>query len=167
MRILGISSVQSLKNEWRGPCASPRLEIAEPILAGGVQMLNIRNFAILGALVLMAGTASAQQPPSGPPPAEPAQPTLAQPAEKAKDAAVQTMRGELTKVDVDAKMISIKSADGTETQFTYTDDTEVTGAQKNVAGLATQTGWRVTVTYITTGTTKAATKIEVQAKGKE
>jgi hypothetical protein len=148
------------------PLRRPSLEIAEPFLAGGIQMLNIRNFAILGALVLMAGTASAQQP-SGPPPAEPAQPTLTQPAEKAKDAAVQTMSGELTKVDVDAKMISIKSAEGTETQFTYTDDTVVSGAQKNVAGLATQTGWRVTVTYITTGTTKAATKIEVQAKGKE
>ena len=130
-------------------------------------MLNIRNFAILGALVLMAGTASAQQQPSGPPPAEPAQPTLVQPTEKAKDAAQQTMSGELTKVDVDAKMISIKSADGTETQFTYTDDTEVSGAQKNVAGLATQAGSRVTVHYTTTGTTKAATKIEVQTKAKE
>jgi hypothetical protein len=134
-------------------------------------MLKIRNFAILGALVLVAGIASAQQPaapPAAPPAAEPAQPTLAQPAEKAKEpAAQQTMRGELTKVDVDAKMITIKSADGTETQFTYTDDTEVSGAQKNVAGLATQTGSQVTVRYITTGTAKAATKIEVQAKGKE
>jgi len=131
-------------------------------------MLKIRTFAILGALVLMGGSAqiaSALQQPSGPPPAEPAQPALIQPPESGKaDPAQQTMRGELTKVDVDAKMITIKAADGTETQFTYTDATEVTGAQKNVAGLATQTGSRVTVHYVTAGTAKAATKIDVQAK---
>ena len=76
----------------------------------------------------------------------------------------QKIKGELQKVDVDAKIIAIKAADGTEVQFQYNDQTQVTGEQDNVAGLATMTGALVTVYFKTEGSTRRATKIELHKK---
>lgn len=72
--------------------------------------------------------------------------------------------GELVRVDPDAKMLSIKTAAGTEMQFRYNDQTAVTGSDKTVAGLATMRGSQLTVTYRTEGTANIATKIEVRDK---
>ena len=74
------------------------------------------------------------------------------------------INGELQKVDVDAKTIAIKAADGTEVQFQYNDQTQVTGEQENVAGLATMTGGLVTVYFKMEGNTRRATKIELHKK---
>ena len=46
--------------------------------------------------------------------------------------------------------------------FSYTEDTEVTGAQQGVAGLATKAGSPVVVHYTSSGDSKIAKKIEVQ-----
>ena len=73
--------------------------------------------------------------------------------------------GELLQVNTDAKTLSIKAADG-EIQFAYSDATEVTGAEKGAAGLATMKGARVTVYFTTEGSSKMATKIEVQGAAK-
>jgi len=72
--------------------------------------------------------------------------------------------GELTRVNPDAKMISVKSANGIEVNFKYTDATAVTGAEKSVAGLATMSGAQVTVKYKVEGSSNVATSIEVRNK---
>lgn len=77
---------------------------------------------------------------------------------------VQMAEGELVRVDTDAKTIVIKTEDAKEAQFTYTADTEVTGAESGTAGLATSAGSHVTVHFKLDGESRTATKIEVHAK---
>ena len=45
-----------------------------------------------------------------------------------------TAKGELVKVDADAKTITIKGADGVETEFAYTATTEVKGGATALPG---------------------------------
>jgi hypothetical protein len=72
--------------------------------------------------------------------------------------------GELTRVNPDAKTIAVKTANGAEMLFNYTDMTTVTGTEKNVAGLATMNGAQVTVNYRVEGSSNIATSIEVRNK---
>ncbi|MEO5820989.1 MAG: hypothetical protein ABIT71_10810 [Vicinamibacteraceae bacterium] len=65
------------------------------------------------------------------------------------------------KVDAVAKTLSIKGADGVETEFAYSDATEVAGGRDGVAGLATKSGSKVTVHFTSDMGKKTATKIEV------
>ena len=76
----------------------------------------------------------------------------------------QTITGELTRVMADSKMFTVKSASGAEMMFKYNDQTAVTGAETNVAGLATSSGSQVTVMYRNENTGNIATKIEVHQK---
>jgi Cu/Ag efflux protein CusF len=105
------------------------------------------------ALLIAPAFALAQDPPPQQPPAQDRPAAQAAPASSAE--------GELVKVDADAKTLSIKSADGKEMQFTYTEATEVSGARGGVAGLATKAGSKVTVQFTEAGGAKTATKIEV------
>jgi hypothetical protein len=120
--------------------------------------------AIAAALFVAPALAGAQAPPPSPTPA-PTQapapapaPISAQASERKADSA----KGELVKVDADAKKITIKSADGVETDFAYSDATEVAGGRDGVAGLATKAGTKVTVHFKSDMGVKTATKIEVQ-----
>jgi hypothetical protein len=72
--------------------------------------------------------------------------------------------GELTRVNPDAKTIGVKTANGAEMMFNYTDMTTVVGAEKNIAGLATLSGAQVTVNYRVEGSSNIATSIEVRNK---
>ena len=90
-----------------------------------------------------------------PPPHRPAQ------AGESRAAKADKAKGELVKVDADAKNITIKGADGIETGFAYSDATEVAGGRDGVAGLATKAGTKVTVHFKSDAGTKTATKIEV------
>jgi hypothetical protein len=72
--------------------------------------------------------------------------------------------GELMRVNPDAKTLMVKTANGAEVQFRYTDQTSVTGAEKSVAGLATMSGAQLTVSYKIEGTSNVATRIEVREK---
>jgi Cu/Ag efflux protein CusF len=72
-----------------------------------------------------------------------------------------TATGELTSVDPEAMTLTIKAADGKAWTFRYTADTEVSGAQAGVAGLATQAGTVVTVHFEGEDEARTATKIEV------
>jgi len=81
-------------------------------------------------------------------------------------AQTQTAKGELLKVDTEKMTLSIKSADGAEQEFTYNSQTEITGAQKGVQGLATAAGSKVIVSYTMSGETKTATKVDVQPAAK-
>jgi hypothetical protein len=74
-----------------------------------------------------------------------------------------TASGELLRVNADAKTFAIKAADGAEMQFQYTDATQVTGAEKGTAGLATMKGAQVTVYFSAEGKVLTATKIDVHA----
>lgn len=76
------------------------------------------------------------------------------------------LTGELISVDTDASVITVRTEAGDTMQFRYTAKTEVTGAQEDVAGLATMSGATVTVHHNYDETTKSntATKIEVKVK---
>jgi hypothetical protein len=69
--------------------------------------------------------------------------------------------GQLLRVDANAKTLMIRTADRTQMQFIYTDDTKVTGADDSISGLATMTDAAVTVFYIKKQQDNIATKIEV------
>lgn len=125
------------------------------------------TFASIAVVSMLAAPAFAQDPqPQRPQPAPEIQPQVQQPAPEELDAP-KTLRakGELVKVDPDAMAVTIKSADGTEQKFRYTDRTQVTNVQNGVEGLATKTGALVTVHYTEgAGDVRIATKIEPQEK---
>lgn len=83
--------------------------------------------------------------------------------EKAQDKAKsKTVTGELMKVDSEKMTLSVRQADGAELTFSYNDQTEISGEQKNAQGLATAEGSKVVVHYTATDTAKTATKIEIK-----
>ena len=122
------------------------------------------TYLAAAALFVAPALAGAQSPSPSPSPA-PTQapaPSAAEPrADKAEKA-----KGELVKVDATAKTITIKGADGVETEFAYTATTEVPGASDGVAGLATKSGSKVTVHFTSDMGKKTATKIEVSGDKK-
>ena len=132
----------------------------------------MRNRTLLGfavaaamAVVLAAPTSvSAQAPPPTP------QPQAQQPAPPAPERASQELRspveGELVSVDAEAKKITIKPLKGADLVFSYSDKTEISGAHKDAAGLATMKEGRVTVHFTEDAQTKAktATRIVVEPK---
>jgi len=75
-----------------------------------------------------------------------------------------SVTGELTRVNPTSMTFSVKSASGAEMLFKYDEKTIVTGAESNVAGLATSNGSMVTVTYRNDSAGNMASKIEIQAK---
>ncbi len=100
---------------------------------------NYPTLAVLSVLVLFAGLILVQ-------------PALAQGQEKA-----QIVEGELAKVDAAAKTLSVKTAKG-EMEFRYNEQTQISGAEGGVEGLATQSGAPVKVHF---DASKTATRIEV------
>ena len=80
----------------------------------------------------------------------------------AQQAQAQSASGELTKVDVAAKTVTVK-ADGRDQQFIFNDETKITGAQ-GAAGLATMEGSQVVVMYTTKDRAQTATEIRVTPK---
>jgi hypothetical protein len=120
-----------------------------------------KTLIALSALVFVLGTAisvsaqTPQQAPQAPPAADRAQSQLKSPVE-----------AELVSVEPDKKEVVVKLANGNELTFAYTDTTEISGAQKNAAGLATMKEARVTVHFTENAQTKArtATRIIVQPK---
>lgn len=128
--------------------------------------------ALAAAAFFIATPAMAQTPPpsQSPSPApapspSPAPAPMPMPAQGAESRAAKAehAKGELVKVDAEAKKITIKGTDGIETVFAYSDATEVAGGS-GVAGLATKAGTQVTVHFKADMGTKTATKIEVDDK---
>jgi hypothetical protein len=76
----------------------------------------------------------------------------------------EPVTGQLMSLDTDSKTLSIKTAEDTEMKFSFSEDTEVVGAEKGASGLAAVSGSIVTVTYQIHGTANIATKIEVKPK---
>jgi hypothetical protein len=131
-------------------------------------MKQMTYSAIAAAFIALPALAGAQTPPPSPSPSPapaPAPAPMEQRADRA-DKKTDTAKGELVKVDAVAKKITIKGADGVETDFAYTDATEVAGGREGVAGLATKSGSKVTVHFTNDMGTKTATKIEVSGDKK-
>jgi hypothetical protein len=81
--------------------------------------------------------------------------------EPSQEPILQTAAGELSKVDPESQSLWIKAADGSEMQFKYTDNTQVTGAADSAEGLANKNGSRVSVQFSKVGDANVAAKIEV------
>jgi|SRR5262245_31443128 len=130
------------------------------------KLLTVTAISVAVMLVLVP-IASAQEkaappqerPPAGGPPPAGERPGGGQQAEK-------VFQGQLTKVDANAKWITVKGAGDMEMQFDYTDATQVIGSEKNVQGLAGKTGTELKVTYRDAAGKHTATKIETLEKGK-
>lgn len=129
-----------------------------------------QTFNALAAALFIAAPAlaGAQTPPPSPSPSPspspaPAPTTPAPMQSESRSARAESVKGELVKVDAEAKKITIKGTDGVETEFAYSDTTEV-GGGSGVAGLATKAGTKVTVHFKSDAGTKTATKIEVDDK---
>jgi len=110
------------------------------------------------------GTALAQapsQPPSAPPSSvSPAAPPSSSAGAQA-DTQLQTATGELVSIDAKESTMKVKTATG-EVTIKYDDDTKVSGASRNTAGLATMSGSQVTVRYKKDGASNVASSIEVK-----
>jgi hypothetical protein len=72
-----------------------------------------------------------------------------------------TATGELVKVDAKEDTLTVKTSTG-EVTIKYNDDTKVSGASRNTAGLATMSGSQVTIRYRKDGASNVATSIEVK-----
>ena len=123
-----------------------------------------KSLIALSVFVFVLGTAvsvSAQTPQQAPP--QQAPPAADQSQSQQLKSPVE---GELLSVDTEKKEVEIKLASGSEVKFTYSDTTEISGAEKNAAGLATMKEARVTVHFTENAQTKAktATRIIVQPK---
>jgi hypothetical protein len=87
-----------------------------------------------------------------------------QPQQKEKEKPPAPLVGELVTVDTNARTFAIKTAAEGEVKFSYTETTEIIGAEKGASGLAANPGTEVTVHYDSHGTARVATRIEVRPK---
>ena len=121
--------------------------------------------AAAAVTLVLAAPASAQTPP---PPSPQAQtpPPAPRDAARAPQQLRSPVEGDLVSVDADAKKITVKPATGADLVIAYTDATEISGAQKDAAGLASMKDAKVTVHFTEDAQTKAktATRIIVQPK---
>ena len=126
-----------------------------------------RVLVAMGAVTLMTyGSALAQQAPAQPPQAppssvSPAVPPASSSASAQADAQSQTATGELVSIDAKDSTMKVKTATG-EVTIKYDDDTKVSGASRNTAGLATMSGSQVVVRYKKDGASNVASSIEVK-----
>ena len=72
----------------------------------------------------------------------------------------KVFQGSLIKIDAAARMISAKGQDNEEWEFSYTDKTEVVGADKT-QGLAGKPGSKLRITYTIQRGINQATRIEM------
>ena len=122
-----------------------------------MRIRTLIGLAVAAAMALIAATPVSAQTPN------PTPQTQAQPPSQQLRSPVE---GVLVSVDANAKEITIKPDSGAELVFAYTDTTEISGAQKDAAGLASMKDARVTVHFTENAQTKAktATRIIVQPK---
>jgi hypothetical protein len=134
-----------------------------------VRIRTLIGLTVAAAMALVLATpisVSAQTPP--PAPQTQAQPPQTQPpaAREAAQPLRSPVEGDLVSVDPDAKKVTVKPMTGANLVFTYSDTTEISGAQKDAAGLATLKEGKVTIHFTEDPATKArtATRIIVAAK---
>jgi len=121
-----------------------------------VKVIGVACLIVMGVAVASAQQQAPQQ--QAPVPNAAAQ----QQAPPAQEPAPSVARGELVKVDAEAKTIAIKNDQGAEMKFSYTTATKVVGADGTVAGLGKTSGTKVVVKYRAQGQMLVASEIEVQ-----
>ncbi len=89
--------------------------------------------------------------------------SAAPPQGQTQESQVQSVSGKLKSVDSDAKKLTITTAAGGDMEFTYNDQTKISGAERTVEGLAGKSGADVTVSYKEDMGVKTATRIDVKA----
>lgn len=77
------------------------------------------------------------------------------------------VQGQLVSVDTEAQSLIVQTEAGEQVEFRYTAETQVTGAEEDVAGLASMSGANVTVHSAVDADSGArvATSIEVHPQG--
>ena len=115
--------------------------------------------AVFAAAVSLSAAAYAQQPNGGK-----ATPDQSASQDRNREPEPASITGELTRVMPDQKAFSVKAASGAEMLFRYNDQTVITGAETNAAGLATSSGSQVTVSYKNDSAGNLATRVEVHPK---
>ncbi len=131
-----------------------------------MRIRTLLGFAVAAAMAVVLATPALVSAQTPPPPQPQAQPP-AQPAQERAPAQLRSpVEGDLVSVDSTLKQITIKPLTGADLVFTYTEKTEISGAQKDAAGLATVKEGRVTVHFTEDAQTKmkTATRIIVAAK---
>jgi hypothetical protein len=131
-----------------------------------VRIRTLLGFAVAAAMAVVLATPALVSAQTPPPPQPQAQPP-AQPAQERAPAQLRSpVEGDLVSVDSTLKQITIKPLTGADLVFTYTEKTEISGAQRDAAGLATVKEGRVTVHFTEDAQTKmkTATRIIVAAK---
>ena len=134
--------------------------------------LGFATFVLVGGLASAAAAQDRPQQPSTPPSDQPATPpsdTATPPADQAQATsdnkmASKKIEGELLSVDDATKMLSIRTKDGSEVKVAYNEQTKISGATDQAAGLATAAGSKVKVETSGEGASAVATKISVEAK---
>lgn len=131
-----------------------------------MRIRTVLGFAVAAAMAVVLATPALVSAQTPPPPQPQAQPP-AQPAQERAPAQLRSpVEGDLVSVDSTLKQITIKPLTGADLVFTYTEKTEISGAQKDAAGLATVKEGRVTVHFTEDAQTKmkTATRIIVAPK---
>ena len=115
--------------------------------------MNVRRayIPLTVACFLVTATAQAQQPSQ-------------KPEQREERKMLEPVTGELLSLDTDSKTLVIKTTGDTDMKFSFSEDTEIVGAEKGASGLAAVSGATLTVTYQQHGTANVATKIEVKPK---
>ena len=115
--------------------------------------MNVLRACIPVAAVCFLVTAAAE-----------AQQPAQNPQQREREKTLEPVTGELLSLDTDSKTLVIRTTGDTEMKFSFSEETEVVGAEKGASGLATVSGATLTVTYQQHGTANVATKIEVKPK---
>lgn len=136
--------------------------------------LGFAALVLAGGLASVAAAQDRPQQPSTPPSDQPApppsDPAAAPPADQAQASdkmASKKLEGELLSVDDATKTLSIRTKDGSEVKVAYNEQTQISGATDQAAGLATAAGSKVKVEFTGEGEARTATKITVEAKDKK
>lgn len=106
--------------------------------------------ALVGATLIASPMAAAQQP--------------QQPPSEQRAKSPEPVTGEIVSINTETKTLVVKTTPDSDMKFTFSEETEIVGADKGTEGLATKTGSVVTVTYDVHGTANIALKIEVKPK---
>ena len=121
------------------------------------------TLAILCAVFLVAFDQSSfsQQPPTPQQDNPPQQtPLPTPPGQDNPVPAERNFEGHLTKVNLAARIITVKGDDDKEMMFVYNDDTQMTGIDNTPQGLIGKTGTRLKVTYKESRGINLATRVE-------
>ena len=132
-----------------------------------MRIRTLIGLAVAAAMALVLATplsVSAQTP--SPTPQTQAKPPAPRDQARTPQQLRSPVEGDLVSVDAEEKKLTIQPATGDEVVIAYTTTTEISGAQKDAAGLATMKDARVTVHFTEDAQTKAktATRIIVQPK---